>query len=78
MSLDKGIEHGKEHRKQYTGAKYVDKRCRNHGDCDWCKGNRMHQKKKLDEAAEQALKEEEEDMADNRIRDHTEELTHEE
>ena len=31
MSLDKAIEHGKEHRKPYRGAKAVDKTCRNHG-----------------------------------------------
>ena len=33
MSLDKSIEHGKEHRKKYRGAKAVDKTCRNHGGC---------------------------------------------
>lgn len=42
MSLDKGVEHGKEHRKPYTGAKAVDKNCRNHGSCSWCEGNRRH------------------------------------
>lgn len=40
MSLDKAIEHGKEHRKQYRGAKAVDRTCRNHGECSWCKENR--------------------------------------
>ena len=42
LSLDKGIKHGKEHRKPYRGAKAVDRPCRNHGDCDWCKNNRLH------------------------------------
>ena len=47
MSLDKAIEHGKEHRKQYRGAKRVDKSCRNHGgghayQCPYCLSNRMH------------------------------------
>lgn len=40
--LDKAIEHHKEHRKQYHGAKAVDKTCRNHGDCPWCQGNRHY------------------------------------
>ena len=31
MSLDKAIEHGKEHRKEYRGSKAIDKTCRNHG-----------------------------------------------
>lgn len=40
--LDKAIEHGKEYRKQYKGSKAVDRSCRNHGDCDYCKGNRLY------------------------------------
>lgn len=40
MSLDKAIEHGKEHRKPYHGSKSIDPSCRNHGGCDWCEGNR--------------------------------------
>lgn len=46
MSLDKAIKHGKEHRKQYRKAKAIDKTCRNHGSCDWCKSNRLYQSKK--------------------------------
>jgi len=42
MSLNKAIEHGKEKRKPYTGSKAIDRTCRNHGGCDWCKGNRMY------------------------------------
>lgn len=38
--LDKAIEHGKEYRKQYTGAKLCDRTCRNHGSCPQCKQNR--------------------------------------
>ena len=57
MSLDKAIEHGKEHRKPYTGAKAVDCTCRNHGSCDWCKENRLYQRLKVDEATRQALEE---------------------
>jgi hypothetical protein len=47
--LDKSIEHGKEHRKQYRGAKACDKTCRNHGSCEWCKNNRTYRSNKLDE-----------------------------
>ena len=42
MSLDKGIEHGKEKRKKYFGSKAIDKSCRNHGSCPWCMKNRKH------------------------------------
>lgn len=42
MSLDKAIQHGKEHRKPYRGSKAVDSTCRNHGSCEWCKRNRLH------------------------------------
>ena len=31
MGLEKAIEHGKEKRKAYRGAKAVDSTCRNHG-----------------------------------------------
>lgn len=52
MSLDKAIEHHKEHRKPYRGGKSVDKMCRNHGGCEWCLENRTHkyeiQKQKAD------------------------------
>lgn len=42
MSLDKAIEYGKEHRKEYQGGKAIDKSCRNHGGCVWCENNRRH------------------------------------
>ena len=60
MSLDKAIEHGKEKRKQYTGAKAVDCSCRNHGTCSWCLSNRTIQQQKAEEAMKQALEEEDE------------------
>ena len=40
MSLDKAIDHGKEHRKPYRGSKAIDPSCRNHGGCPWCEENR--------------------------------------
>ena len=52
MSLDKAIEYGKEWRKQYRGAKAIDKSCRNHGSCPWCERNRKHKfrdKRPMDE-----------------------------
>ncbi len=46
MSLDKSIQSGKERRKSYRGAKAIDRTCRNHGSCDWCKRNRTHKNEK--------------------------------
>lgn len=42
MSLDKAVEHGKEHRKPYTGSRKYFRSCRNHGSCPWCEENRKH------------------------------------
>lgn len=57
MGLDKAIKYGKEKRKPYTGAKAIDCTCRNHGSCEWCRTNRLHQYIKVDEATKQALEE---------------------
>lgn len=43
MALDKAICSGKEHRKPYRGSKRIDRTCRNHGSCDFCKSNRLYQ-----------------------------------
>ena len=51
MSMDKAIEHGKEHRKKYRGTKAVDAWCRNHGYCWICRRNRLH-KRMIDEEFE--------------------------
>lgn len=48
MSLNKSIVYGKEHRKPYRGAKAIDRTCRNHGSCGWCKENRMHKNDKME------------------------------
>lgn len=51
MSLDKAIQSGKEHRKEYRKAKAIDKSCRNNGDCAWCKENRLYKNlKRIDKA----------------------------
>lgn len=57
MSLDKAIEHGKEKRRPYVGAKAIDCSCRNHGSCEWCKQNRLQQSRKVREAVDAALRE---------------------
>lgn len=57
MSFDKSVQSGKEHRKQYTGAKFIDRTCRNHGSCVYCRENRTHKNDKRKLAVEQRLKE---------------------
>lgn len=57
MALDKAIQHGKEYRKPYTGGKAIDRTCRNHGSCDWCKGNRLHAFNVQEEIADAKLAE---------------------
>ena len=58
MSFDKAIEHKKEHRKQYRGAKLVDSFCRNHGSCSWCSENRTYKNLKRIEKAKSKENEE--------------------
>ncbi len=53
MSLDKAIEHGKEKRKQYRGSPLYDRDCRNHGECEFCKGNRLYKFCKREQAAKE-------------------------
>ena len=57
MSLDKAIQYGKEHRRPYKGAKAIDKICRNHGSCGWCKDNRTYANTKREQSAESEIKE---------------------
>ena len=52
MSLKKAIEHQKEHRKPYRGAKADDKTCRNHGSCSYCTCNRLSNTKRRLEKSE--------------------------
>ena len=56
MSLDKAIQHHKEHRRPYRGAKAVDPTCRNHGSDDWAKGNRLYGTRRREAAAESAIR----------------------
>ena len=55
MTLDKAIEHGKEHRKPYRGSKEFDRTCRNHGSDDWEKDNRLYRANRLEEKAKQDI-----------------------
>lgn len=48
MSLDKAIEHGKEHRKRYYGSKAIDAQCRCGGSCLYCRGNRLKHYRRAD------------------------------
>jgi len=58
MSLDKAIQHGKEHRKKYRRSQAFDCTCRNHGSCGWCRLNRLHTNKKRKKIADEKIKEE--------------------
>ena len=42
MSMDKAIAHGTEKRKPYRGSRAIDRSCRNHGSCPYCRANRLH------------------------------------
>lgn len=44
--LDKAILSGKEHRKEYYGAKAFDRQCRCGGSCGRCRENRLYKNKK--------------------------------
>lgn len=46
----------KERRKCYHGSKSVDKSCRCHGSCDWCKDNRLYSVNKNIEKTESEIK----------------------
>ena len=52
MGLEKAIASGQEHRRPHRGAKAVCFNCRNHGICDYCKGNRLHSTRKRVAAAD--------------------------
>lgn len=55
MSLDKGIEHGKERRKEYYGSRRFDRSCRHGGNCDYCRNGREHNGKKRELSAQEIL-----------------------
>jgi len=55
MSLEKGIQHGKEKRRPYCRSGKHDRTCRPGGSCPWCKRNRRI--RQLREEARAAVKE---------------------
>ncbi len=57
MSFDKSIESGKERRKPYRGSKRFDCSCRNNGMCGYCKGNRLHSRRKQEVSADEQIRE---------------------
>ena len=57
MSLEKGIQHGKEHRKPYYKSGRFDPTCRPNGGCPYCENNRAHKNKKKELDQKQQLKE---------------------
>ena len=57
MSMDKAIERGKEHRKQYYGWKAYDPSCRNHGSDPCFLSNRTHKNRRRSERLTAALAE---------------------
>lgn len=64
MSLDKTIQHLKEHRKPYRGVKAVDITCHNHGSDDWAMEDCLIQPMKKLAKAEDKLKEHQEETQD--------------
>lgn len=49
--------HNKTVKHPYTGSKRIDKSCRCHGSCDWCRDNRLYQSNKKLREMRQKLKE---------------------
>lgn len=69
MSLDKAIQHKKEKRKQYSGAKAVDPCCRNHGSCPYCTQTRLHNRKKAELSAEEKINSYKKEIFDDSCRE---------
>ena len=57
MGMEKAIASGKEHRKEYRGAKAIDATCRNRGSCKYCELNRLYQRRKAEQGMNEREKE---------------------
>lgn len=57
MSHNKAIEHNKEHRKEYRGAKACDVTCRNHGGCSWCEDGRTYSRRRRESVCNEKIRE---------------------
>jgi hypothetical protein len=51
MAFDKRYPNRKDWRRPYFGPRQVDRTCRAHGSCPWCKDGRLHRDKKQSRAA---------------------------
>ena len=57
MTLDKAIIYRKERRRPYRRSRRVDRSCRNHGTCSWCRGNRLYTRRRGEAAARREIEE---------------------
>jgi hypothetical protein len=57
MSFDKNYPNRKDIRKPYRKSKTICTACRNHGECEWCKGNRLYNRKLKEQIAREKLEE---------------------
>lgn len=57
MSLDRSIQHKKDHRKPYYDSKRFDPTCRPNGRCSYCRNNRLFSSKKEGFRAREAIEE---------------------
>lgn len=49
MSFDNYYPNRKDHRSKYYDSRDVDRTCRSHGSCPWCKDNRLYKRRKMEE-----------------------------
>jgi hypothetical protein len=52
MSFDTDYPNRKDHRRPYRGTKAVDRTCRPHGGCPWCREGRLHRDRRRGPAGE--------------------------
>jgi hypothetical protein len=57
MSLERAIQYGKEHRKQYNDSRRFDYSCRHGGACDRCRRDRTFTRLRDEARARDELKE---------------------
>lgn len=52
MGFDKDYPKRKDKRKPYRRSKAIDRTCRSHGSCAWCRDGRLHRAKRQEAQAE--------------------------
>lgn len=55
MSLDKGIEYGKERRRKYNGSKRFERGCDHGNNCSHCRDGRQYNGKRRELSAKEIL-----------------------